>query len=126
MKLTQAFWGILLLMLTACNSDIRYPAAPDDLISEEQMVILVRDMTILEAGIQNRYQHVNRYYKTMIKSGDAYLKSKGIDPKRYERSYDYYVTRPEIFQRICTEAMEQITIEQNTIKVEKKDTVVVG
>lgn len=77
------------------------------------MSMLIHDMMILEAGIRTRYQNVNRYYKTMEKSGNAYLKSKDISPKRYEESYNYYVTRPEEFQEIFTVAMDSITIEVN-------------
>ena len=106
--------GILFLgIFSACSTKMDYPDAPDDLISEEQMVDYLHDLTILEAGIQNRYQSVNRYYKTMIRSGEKYLKSKGLTVDRFERSFDYYATQPEVFQRITTAAMDKMTIELN-------------
>ena len=103
----------IVLVLQACSSKMPFPDPPKDLIPEDMMSMLVHDMFILEAGIQKRYQNVNRFYKTMIKSGDAYLESKHISRGRYERSYDYYVSRPEEFQEICTRAMDSITVEVN-------------
>jgi hypothetical protein len=106
--------GILFFgVLVSCSNKMDYPDAPDDLVPEEQMIEYLHDLTILEAGIQNRYQSVNRYYKTMIRSGENYLKSKGMTVDRFERSFDYYVTQPEVFQRITTAAMDKMTIELN-------------
>jgi hypothetical protein len=101
------------LVLHSCSSEIKMPDAPNDLIGADSMSMLIHDMVILEAGIRTRYQNVNRYYKTMERSGNAFLKSKHISPARYERSYDYYVTRPEEFQAIFTKAMDSITVELN-------------
>jgi hypothetical protein len=100
-------------VLHSCSSKIGLPDPPDDLIDPDTMTMLIHDMVILEAGIRTRYQNVNRYYKTMERSGNAYLKSKHISPERYESSYDYYVTRPEQFQEIYTKAMDSITVEVN-------------
>lgn len=111
-------------VLLSCSSEMDYPAAPDDLIPEAEMVTCLHDLTILEAGVQKRYQSVNRYYKTMIRSGENYFKSKGMTVDRFERSFDYYVSQPEVFQRITTKAMENMTIELNeeSVKNAKKDT----
>jgi len=106
----------LIGILASCSSDLKLPDAPDDLIPEEQMVDLLYDMTILESGIQVRYQSVNRYYKVMQQSGKVYLKSKGISVERYERSYDYYVSRPEQMQEMYTRVMDSITVELNTLQ----------
>ncbi len=112
--------GILILGLSfACSSEMDHPDAPDDLIPEAEMVTYMHDLTMLEAGVQNRYQSVNRYYKTMIRSGEKYFKSKGITVDRFERSFDYYATQPEIFQRINTQAMEEMTIELNKEEAKK-------
>lgn len=111
-------WFVIALIgiLASCSSDLKLPSAPDDLIPEEQMIDLLYDMTVLEAGIQTRYQSVNRYYKVMQQSGKAYLKSKGISVKRYERSYDYYVSRPEKMQEMYTQVMDSITVELNKLQ----------
>lgn len=114
----------ILTILLSCSSEMDYPGAPDDLIPEEEMVTYLHDLTLLESGIQNRYQSVNRYYKTMIRSGEKYFKSKGMTVDRFERSFDYYVSQPEVFQRITTKAMENMTIELNeeSVKTAAKDT----
>lgn len=104
---------LLIGVLASCSSEMDHPDAPEDLIPEEQMVNYLHDLTLLEAGIQNRYQSVNRYYKTMIRSGENYLKSKGLTIERFERSFDYYATQPEAFERITTAAMDKMTIELN-------------
>lgn len=108
---------VLLGCLSACSAEIKLPDAPKDLIPRDTMVVLLKDLTILESGIQNRYQNVSIYYKVMTASGKAYLKSKNIDPKRFERSFDYYVAHSEELQSIYQEVIDDISSDLNHMNV---------
>jgi hypothetical protein len=107
---------ILVLTFGACSGEIKLPDAPRDLIPKDSMVVLLKDMTILESAVQNRYSNVTVFYKVMTSSGKAYLKEKNITPERYERSFDYYVVHDAELQEICTEIMDSLTRESENLQ----------
>ena len=104
------------LVLGACSGEIKLPDAPDDLIPKDSMVVLLKDMTILESAVQNRYKNVTVFYKVMTSSGKAYLKERKITPERFERSYDYYVVHDAELQEIYTEIMDSLTREGEKLR----------
>ncbi|MCC6702491.1 MAG: DUF4296 domain-containing protein [Fluviicola sp.] len=111
------FWIIgCLVLLTACKGEVKLPEKPDDLIERDSMVMLLKDMTILESGIQNRYRNVTVFYKVMTQSGEHYLKSKNITTERFERSYDFYVSREKELQSMYSEIRDSLSREVNQLQ----------
>lgn len=105
----------LIALCTACVSGIRRPDAPDDLIGRDSMVVVLRELVVMESYLQNKYQHVNNYYKVMTASGKACLKKFRIPKDRFERSYNYYVSRQEELQGIYSEVIDSLTKEANAL-----------
>lgn len=108
---------IAVFLLSACSGEIHPPDAPDDLIPRDSMVLVLRDLVVIEAFVQGEYQQVGTYYKTMSRSGKQCLKKFGIHPKRFERSYDYYVSRQEELQSIYSEVIDSLNKEVNELNV---------
>lgn len=106
---------IAFVLLSGCISGIERPDAPDDLIERDSMVVILRDLVVVESYLQNRYQHVNNYYKVMTVSGKECLKKYDIQPDRFERSYNYYVSRQEELQRIYSEVIDSLTRKVNEL-----------
>lgn len=104
-------------LLAACQGNLKLPDAPPDLIEKDSMVLLLKDMTVLESAIQKRYQNVNVYYKIMTASGKNYLKERKIDPNRFERSYDYYVSREAELQSIYEQVIDSLNKESGQLQV---------
>jgi Domain of unknown function (DUF4296) len=117
------------LLAVRCSGDIDTPEAPDDLIGRDTMVMVIRDLSVLESYAQMRYQLVNNYHKVMKSSGRVCLQKYGIDPRRFEQSYNYYASQQDELQSIYTEVMDSLTKEVNTLKVsygKENDTVQVA
>lgn len=106
-----------LVLFSGCISGIRQPDAPDDLIARDSMVVVLRDLVVVESYLQNRYKHVNNYYKVMTLSGKACLKKYNIQPDRFERSYNYYVSRQEELQQIYSEVIDSLTRDVNELSI---------
>jgi hypothetical protein len=110
---------IAVLLLSACTGEIHPPDAPDDLISRDSMVIVLRELVVIEAYLQNQYQQVGTFYKSMSRSGKHCLKKFHINPKRFERSYDYYVSRQDELQSIYSEVIDSLNKEVNELNIQK-------
>lgn len=116
MKHVVAVIGMLLL--AGCAGSIRQPDPPDDLIGRDSMVTVLKDLVVLESYLQTNYQHVNRYYKVMTASGKICLKKYHITPDRFERSYNYYVSRQPELQGIYAEVLDSLNKEVTEMGLE--------
>lgn len=112
-----------LSFLGSCAGDIRLPDPPKDLIGRDSMVIVLRELVVIESVVQNRYQNVHTSHKVMSASGKACLKKYRIAPDRFERSYDYYVTREQELQSIYSEVIDSLNREigELSVQVPKQD-----
>lgn len=108
---------IALVLLAGCSAKIDLPDAPDDLVERDSMVVVLRKLVVLESYIQTRYQQVNTYSKIMTASGKACLEKYHIQPERFERSYDYYVSRQEVLQGIYSEVLDSLNKEVNKLGI---------
>ncbi len=109
------FVGIITIVLLAmsCESKLKLPAPPKDLIPRDSMVSLLKDMAVLESYMQIRYQNVNTYYQVMTASGKHYLNSKNISEERFDRSFTHYVSRQNELQKMYSEVIDSLTKESN-------------
>ncbi len=105
------------LLAVRCAGDIEAPDAPQDLIGRDTMVMVIRELSVLESYAQVRYQLVNNYHKVMKSSGRLCLQKYHIDPRRFERSYNYYVSRQEELQSIYSEVLDSLTKEVNALTI---------
>lgn len=80
----------LLVLLGSCNYGLEKPEVPDDLIEKDKMIILIKEMVKLESHVQQKYSRVDRYYKTMDRSGKELLKANGVKEDQFKRSMEYY------------------------------------
>lgn len=113
----QLTFGILMVLLVGCQGDLKLPSAPADLIEKDSMVLLLKDISLLESAVQLRYQNVNTYYKIMGATGNHYLKSKHINPKRFERSYDYYVAHETELMEIYEQVLDSLNADASKLQV---------
>ncbi len=114
-----SFLLVAIVFLGACSGEVKLPDAPKDLIPRDSMVVLLKDMTVLESAVQNRYKNVTVFYKVMTSSGEAYLAKRKITKDRYERSFDYYIIHDTVLQGMCTQIMDSLTREGERLQNER-------
>lgn len=107
----------LLGLMAACSGKLDAPEEPDDLIEREMMVKIFRELVVMEAYAQWRYQVPHNYHKVMKESGYQCLEKFHISPERFERSYDYYASRQEELQSIYQEVMDSLTQDVNKLMI---------
>lgn len=98
----------VLFLVQSCQGELDLPQPPADLIESDSMVFLLRELTVMEAAVQQRYQNLNVYYKVLSNSGKSFLKQHGISAKRFEQSYEYYITREAELQAINSQVIDSL------------------
>jgi hypothetical protein len=100
------------LLFIGCVSDEK---APKDTMSEEQMAAVLTDIHLAESRV-NRLQLRSLDSSLMIFNklkSDIWKKHK-VDTTAYRKSYDYYMTRPEMMTRIYEKVNKKIEIREKT------------
>lgn len=100
-----------ILALFSCSESFSGYPEPKDIIPRDTMVILLKDLTMIEAHVQNKLNSVDQYQRTMILSGNDVLKKYGVSRDRLDRSMDYYGSHQEILSGIYTEILDSLNLE---------------
>lgn len=104
-----------LLLFASCSDTIGGKAKPDNLIPRDTMVLVLKDMILIESHIQSKYMHVSRFQKTMKLSGKKILDGYKISHSRFESSIDYYGSHQEQMQSIYTEILDSLNKEASVL-----------
>ncbi|WP_082217469.1 DUF4296 domain-containing protein [Dyadobacter psychrophilus] len=103
---------IVMLLFTGCVTDEKQP---EDTMSEEQMATILTDIHLAESRV-NRLQLRSLDSSLMIFNqlkSDIWKKYK-VDTVAYRKSYDYYMTRPEMMTRIYEKVNKNVEIREKT------------
>lgn len=98
-------------LLAGCTDGLSGISKPSDLIPRDTMVLILKDMSLLESHIQAKYVHVSRFQETMKRSGKKILDNYHVSHDRYNRSMDYYGSRQDQMQSIYTEILDSLNSE---------------
>lgn len=114
------FFFFLLVCVTGCaSSEIKRVNKPDGLIPETKMIQVLKDLTVMEAHVQQKYPSIQQNYKVMIETGDAIFKKHGIDSLAFKESMDYYGSRQEKMQELYSKVLDQINSDLAKEQVKK-------
>jgi hypothetical protein len=119
--LSRGLLFVLICLLASCRDEVKGFNSTDNLVPRDTMVMLIKDMSLLESHVQMKYIQVNRYHKTMKKSGDIVLKKYQVSPERYELSLNYYGSHQEEMQSIYSQVLDSLNRMSN--QIDAKDTI---
>lgn len=104
-----------LVLFASCSDKMGGKEAPENLIPRDSMVIVLKDLILIESHIQSKFMHVSRFQKTMKMSGKNILDGYKISHSRFESSMDYYGSHQEQMQSIYTEILDSLNKEATLI-----------
>lgn len=99
---------LVILAFGSCSDPMEGASKPNDLVPRDTMVMVLKDMTLMESHIQTKYIHVSHFQETMKKSGKLILDNYHLSHKRYEESMDYYGSRQDLMQSIYSEILDSL------------------
>lgn len=94
-SLSSVAIGVLFFSISSCQDQLPSLPEPDNLLSEEKMVEILTELSVLESDAQLKYVQTIKYADILSKSGDSLIKSKGVTPVDFESSMDYYGSRQQ-------------------------------
>lgn len=115
MKMKFSSLLIFFLILSSCSDYTSGRPTPQNLIPRDTLVMVLKDMTLIESHIQTKYLHVSRFQKTMKLSGKKVLDHYSISHKRFEESMEYYGTRQEEMQSIYSQVLDSLNKEASLL-----------
>lgn len=100
--------ALIIVLSFSCTDKMTGPAAPPNLIPEDKMKAVLKDLVILESHIQQKYVQVNRFYEVMVRSGDSLFASYGYSRQQFESSMDYYAADQDKMIQMYSEIKNEI------------------
>ncbi|MFN5911265.1 MAG: DUF4296 domain-containing protein [Bacteroidota bacterium] len=100
----------LFSLLVSCRDELGAIPKPVGLISEDKMVDVLTELTVIEAHIQMNYLQVAKYKQLMERSGDVVLAKYGIKRTQFDSSLDYYGSRQEKMQELYARVLDSLNL----------------
>lgn len=98
----------VLLVLISCTDKMDLLPEPANLIPEDKMKSVLKDLVILESHVQQKYVQVNRFYEVMVRSGDSLFADYGYTREQFESSMNYYASNQDKMIEMYTEIKLEI------------------
>lgn len=91
----------MLFVAIACLSSCSGDAVPADVMDEEKMASFLKEAYLLEGfyGVETSFQY-DSLHPEMIASYDSLLSTYRLSREDFERSVDWYVRHPDIYERV--------------------------
>ncbi len=113
--------NIVLLMilgkLVSCQSQPFELDEPIDLVPRDTMIMVLKDLSLIEAHLQTEYVQLSNYYRSLKLSGDAILQKYHLSTSRVEESLVYYGSNHTEMQEMYTEILDTLNVQ--AIKFQK-------
>lgn len=117
---------IFILLSSSCSLEQKEISIPDNVISKDSMVLILADVHIQEAMI-NQYSQEGRLMKmNPAKQYQLIFDKYHISKERYDSSYQFYLDNPSLLNKIYENVVIELTKKQTEIEQDKSiDTTVV-
>jgi hypothetical protein len=110
------FFLLVGLSLTSCDPRIKRLEKPKQLIPKDTMVMVLKDLMLVEEHVFKRYSSPQEFHITMRKSGDWIMEQYHIDTTRFDAAMDYYGSRQDEMQGIYNQVLDSVNLELSRLK----------
>lgn len=109
---TLLFVLIFSVLLSACKTKLENVKPPKDVLGKQEMIALLVDIHLAEAlGYMERINNLEKQELLSAEYG-VVLKKHGVSKTLLEKSYDWYLENPSVFEVMYDEVIEQIKIQE--------------
>jgi hypothetical protein len=91
---------------------------PKDLVPRDTTVMILKEISLVESYVQNKYSHVAVFKELMKNSGNEILKKFHVSRVRFENSIDFYASQQELMRSIYSEVLDSLNVEASKISEE--------
>ena len=109
---------VLLLGCFSCTESMNGFQQPKDLVPRDTTVMILKEISLVESYVQNKYSHVAVFKELMKNSGNEILKKFHVSRMRFENSIDFYASQQELMRSIYSEVLDSLNVEASKISEE--------
>lgn len=109
---------VLLLGCFSCTESMNGFQQPKDLVPRDTTVMILKEISLVESYVQNKYSHVAVFKELMKNSGNEILKKFHVSRVRFENSIDFYASQQELMRSIYSEVLDSLNVEASKISEE--------
>lgn len=114
--MSRLLWiSTLALLVVACQSNTYGKKEPEDLIARDTLVMVLKDLSLIESHIQDTYVNVGVFKDLMKRSGEQLLQEYHLTPERFEQTMDYYGSHQLMLQGIYTQVLDSLNKQASTL-----------
>ena len=106
----REFCFLIIVFLFSCESSLKLPPKPDDLIEKEKMISVSKELLLVETAIELRYGQMNKFYKIASKSGREILGKYQVTEKQYFNSLEYYSCHKDEITEIYDAVLDSLNV----------------
>lgn len=93
----------------ACSDGRHGTPVPDRLLSQDQMVELLKELFVLDAHIRSRYPEFLTQQQILVQTGDSLLLAHNVTPEDFKASMSYYAAEREQLELIYERILDDLT-----------------
>jgi hypothetical protein len=108
---------IIGLIAFSCTSEFNSKNKSQNIIPKDTMVMVLKDLSILESHIKTKYPQIQQSYKTVTKSSEIVLKKYNLDTARFNSAMNYYVPRQKEMQEIYSQILDSVNRELTELTI---------
>jgi hypothetical protein len=97
-------------LIQACTSPV--DPAPADLIPEKQMTAILVDIHVAESRVENMALPHDTAAVYFQREQQQIFKKHQVEPQRFFRSYDYYVTNVSELDKIYEHVVDSLSVKE--------------
>jgi len=112
--------GMTLLLFSCAEEAI---TIPPEILSEDTMVEILTDFHIIEGAYHKRLIKKQGKKQFTAELYGAALREHGTTKAEFDKSYDYYLSHPELMEGLMEEVMEELSKQQAAINANLPDSV---
>lgn len=109
-------FSALLLFNSCTDATHKNVYKPNDLISRDTLIPLLKEITLLESYYQYKYGHIAFFHQALKRGGMKILTNYHIPYNRFERSMDYYGSHLSEMQSIYSEVLDSLNREASNLE----------
>lgn len=97
----------LLLGMASCREEIKTVPVPDDVLSPDSMVSVLKDLHLIESGINGHFFQSNNIVSDRAVLRELVFSKHRLESKDFFKSMDFYSANPEhldsVYQKVIVE-----------------------
>jgi hypothetical protein len=117
MKKQLYFLSILLFI--SCSTELNRLPKPENVVSEDTMVMVLKDLNLIEAHIKRKQPIIYYNAESFKKSGHLVLKKYNLDTLRFGESFNYYASHQKKIEKIYSDVIDLVNKEIVILKSKK-------